>query len=102
MLLFAVLYGFWAANFIAFNGDALRELATQFLALAEKHSSLAPIMVGHRLMGHSLFSTGDILDGRAHLISRLRSMILSNTVPWRPVSARTFGWLLCRTAVAPC
>ena len=42
LLLFSVLYGFWVANFVAFNGDAVRELAAQFLALAEKqgrHSS---------------------------------------------------------------
>jgi predicted ATPase len=36
MLLFAVLYGFWAANFVAFNGDALCELAAQFLAFSRK------------------------------------------------------------------
>ena len=36
LLLFSVLYGFWVANYVAFNGDALRELAAQFLALAEK------------------------------------------------------------------
>ena len=35
LLLFSVLYGFWAANFIAFNGDTLRELSVQFLALAK-------------------------------------------------------------------
>src|SRR6202043_1692946 len=27
LLLFSVLYGFWVANFVAFNGDVLRELA---------------------------------------------------------------------------
>ena len=36
LLLFSVLYGFWVANYIAFNGDVMRELAAQFLALAEK------------------------------------------------------------------
>ena len=36
LLLFSVLYGFWFVNLAAFNGDVLRELATQFLALAEK------------------------------------------------------------------
>jgi hypothetical protein len=47
LLLFSVLYGFWAANFVAFNGDALRELAAQFLALAEKQGATGPIMIGH-------------------------------------------------------
>src|SRR5262249_11319400 len=30
LLLFSVLYGFWTANFVSFNGDAVRELADQF------------------------------------------------------------------------
>ena len=34
LLLFSVLYGFWVANLVAFDGDVVRELATQFLALA--------------------------------------------------------------------
>jgi predicted ATPase len=33
LLLFSVLYGFWYANLGAFNGDALCDLAAQFLAL---------------------------------------------------------------------
>jgi hypothetical protein len=32
LVLFSVLYGFWVASYIAFNGDVMRELATQFLA----------------------------------------------------------------------
>jgi predicted ATPase len=34
LLLFSVLYAFWVANFVAFNGDVCRDLAAQFLALA--------------------------------------------------------------------
>jgi hypothetical protein len=48
LLLFSVLYGFWIANFVAFNGDAMRELAMQFLALAEQQGTTAPLMMGHR------------------------------------------------------
>jgi predicted ATPase len=66
LLLFSVLYGFWTANYVAFNGDVMRELAAQFLALAEKQGAIVPLMVGHRLMGISLLSTGDIAQGRAH------------------------------------
>jgi len=36
LLLFSVLYGCWVAKLVTFDGDALRELAVQFLALAEK------------------------------------------------------------------
>jgi class 3 adenylate cyclase/predicted ATPase len=66
LLLFSILYGFWVSNLIAFNGDALRELATQFLTLAEKQTATGPIMIGHRLMASSLVFTGDIVRGAAH------------------------------------
>jgi predicted ATPase len=56
----------WAANFISFNGDALREVATQFLALAEKQTATGPRMVGYRIMGASMLHTGDIAEGRAY------------------------------------
>jgi predicted ATPase len=36
LLLFSVLYGFWVANYVAFNGSEMRPLAAEFLALAEK------------------------------------------------------------------
>ena len=66
LLLFSVLYGIWVGNFVAFNGDMMRELAAQFLTLAEKQGATAPRMVGHRLMGTSFLETGDIAQGRAH------------------------------------
>ena len=66
LLLFQVLYAFWVANYVAFNGDAMRDLAVQFLALAERQREIIPLMIGHRLMGTSLLTTGDIAEGRAH------------------------------------
>jgi tetratricopeptide (TPR) repeat protein len=66
LLLFSVLYGFWVAKFVAFNGDALRELAAQFLALARSNGGTVPLMLGHRMMATSLVYTGDIVEGRAH------------------------------------
>lgn len=39
LLQFSVLYGFWGANLVAFNGDTLRELASQFLTLAKKQEA---------------------------------------------------------------
>src|SRR5262249_39752476 len=41
-LLFSVLFGSWNANYVAFNGDVLRELVGQFLALAEKQGAAVP------------------------------------------------------------
>ena len=67
LLLFSVLYGHWVANLVAFNGDVIGELASQFLALANKRGGTGPRMNGHRLMGLSLVHTGEFVDGRAHL-----------------------------------
>jgi hypothetical protein len=67
LLLFSILFGVWGVNRIAFNGEVVRELATQFLALAEKQRTTVPLMVGHRVMGISLLLTGGIVEGRGHL-----------------------------------
>ena len=87
LLLFSVLYGFWVANFVAFNGDAVRELAAQFLALAEKQGATVPLMIGHRLMGISLLCTGDIAEGRAHFD---QAIALYDPAEHRPLATR-FG-----------
>ena len=60
-------YGVWGVDRIAFNGDAMRELSAQFLALAAKQSATVPLMNGHRIVGVSLLLTGDILEGRESL-----------------------------------
>jgi predicted ATPase len=67
LLLFSVLYGFWVGNYVAFNGRMVRELADQFLALAEKQGATMPLVVGNRLVGTSLMCTGKMTQGRAHL-----------------------------------
>jgi type I restriction modification DNA specificity protein len=54
LLIFSVLYGFWVANQTKFNGELICELAAKFLASAEKEGTIAPRMIGHRLMGTSL------------------------------------------------
>jgi predicted ATPase len=87
LLFFLVLSGFHTASFIAFNGDVIRELAVQYLALVEKQGATYPRMVGHRLMGVSLVSTGDIVQGRAHLD---RAIALYNPAEPRPALTR-FG-----------
>jgi predicted ATPase len=66
LLLFSVLYGFWVANYVAFNGDALREHAAQFLPIAEKHKTKDAFLVAHRLMGTTLLVTGNIAESREH------------------------------------
>jgi predicted ATPase len=87
LLLFSVLYSFWAASNVAFNGEVIRDLAAQFLALAEKQGATVPLMVGHRLMGISLLATGDIAEGRGHLD---QAIALYDPAEHRPLAAR-FG-----------
>src|ERR1700730_7687050 len=68
LLLFSALYGFWGANYVAFDdGDVVRKLATEFMMLAEKQGAMVPLLIGHRVMGISLFWTGEIAEGRKHL-----------------------------------
>jgi hypothetical protein len=87
LLLFPVLYSVGVANIAAFNGDALGELAVQFLALAEKEGATVPLMIGHRLMGISLSYTGDIAEGRTHFD---RAIALYDPAEHRLMAAR-FG-----------
>jgi len=86
LLLFLVLYGFWAASYTAFNGDVVRELATQFLVLAEKQGA-TPLMFGHSIMGVSLLCTGGAAEGRAH---DDQAIALYDPAEHRPLAAR-FG-----------
>ena len=72
LLLLSVLYGFWAENMFAFNGDISCDIAAQFFALAQKQGTNVPVMVGHRLMGTSLVTTGDFVRGRAHYDQALK------------------------------
>ena len=87
LLLFSVLYSFWVANLLAFNGDVLCELSAKFLTLAEKQGATVPLMIGHRLMGTSLTCTGDIVQGRAHYN---QALALYDAAEHRPLATR-FG-----------
>jgi predicted ATPase len=88
LVLFSVLYGLWVTNSIAFvNGDVVRDIAAQFLALAERRGAMAPLMAGHRLVGTSLLYMGDIAEGRAHLD---RAIALYNPIEHRRLTDR-FG-----------
>jgi class 3 adenylate cyclase/predicted ATPase len=85
LALFSVLYGVWGANSLAFNGDVVRELAAQFLDLAEKQGATVPIMVGHRIMGHSLLWTGEFARARAHYD---KGIMLYDAGEHRPLAMR--------------
>ena len=87
LLLLSALYGSWVATVNAFDGDALRKLATQVLALAEKQGTTVPLLVGHRLMGVSLLVAGSIAEARAHLE---QAFALYEPTQHRPLAMR-FG-----------
>jgi predicted ATPase len=87
LLIFSVLYSFWVANFVAFDGRMILKLAAQFLALAEKQGATFPLVIGHRLLGTSLANVGDLMQGRAHLD---RAMALYEPAAHRPLATR-FG-----------
>jgi class 3 adenylate cyclase/predicted ATPase len=87
LLIFSVLYSFWVANHVAFNGDAVRERAAQFLALAENQGATVPLMIGHRLVATSLLHTGDIAQSRPHFD---RAIALYEPAQHRPLALR-FG-----------
>jgi class 3 adenylate cyclase/predicted ATPase len=87
LALFSVLYGYWVASCVAFSGDAVRELASQFMALAEKRRATVPLMLAHRIMGRSLLETGCIAEGRSHCD---QAIALYDPVAHRPLATR-FG-----------
>ena len=90
LLLFSVFFGvFGSQSTWRSMVTLLRELAAQFLGLAEKQGATVPLMIGHRLMGISLLLIGRIANRQSALRSgdcALRSR--SNIVNWRPDLAR--------------
>jgi class 3 adenylate cyclase/predicted ATPase len=107
LLLFSVLYGLWVASLVGFNGDVTRELAVQFLTLAEAQSATGPLMMAHRQMGLSLLHTGEIAEGRAHLdraiafydpaehrhlATRFGQDVGASTLAWRSLALLLLGY----------
>jgi predicted ATPase len=87
LLLYSVLYGFFIAKFIKFDGDTACALARQFLALAEQQKATAPIMIGHRLLGVTLLCMGDPAEGLSHID---RSLAFYDPAVHHPLATR-FG-----------
>ena len=87
LLLFSVLWGFWAANLVALNGDVCRDLAAHFLTLAEKQGAKVPLMIGHFVMATTLLLRGIIPEARAHYD---QAIVLYDPMEHRPLATR-FG-----------
>jgi class 3 adenylate cyclase/predicted ATPase len=107
LLLFSVLYGLWVSNLVGFNGDVMRELAVQFLTLAEAQTATGPLMMAHRQMGLSLLHTGEIAEGRSHLdraiafydpaehrhlATRFGQDVGASTLAWRSLALLLLGY----------
>jgi class 3 adenylate cyclase/predicted ATPase len=87
LLLFSVLNGAWLANYVAGNGDAVCDLAYQFLELAEKQQATAPLTNAHRMVGSAMLHIGELTQARAHLD---RAIALYDPDAHRPLATR-FG-----------
>jgi predicted ATPase len=66
LAIFEILLANWRVNFSAVNGDALVELAKQFLALAEEQSNPVLLLSGQIMMGFSFCLTGSFEKARIH------------------------------------
>ena len=87
LLLFSFLWGVWSGNYVKFNGEAIKSLASQVMELAERQGTTTPLMVGHRLVGMSVLHTGDIDGSRQHFD---RAIALYDPAEHRALAAR-FG-----------
>jgi tetratricopeptide (TPR) repeat protein len=84
LLLFDILYGNWVVNIIAFNGGTVRQLAEQFLALAERQGATIPLALGHRIMGYSLAILGDFVEAQKHFDDAIARYDLAEHSPLAP------------------
>jgi predicted ATPase len=66
LLLPRVLIGFWVASVVAFDGDVLHEISTQFQTLAKQRKDSDLLMMAHNLMGRTKLCTGNVVEARAH------------------------------------
>jgi predicted ATPase len=87
LLLFSVLYSFWVANFNGFQANTVTALAAQFLKLAQEQQAETPRMLGHRLVGISQATIGNLAEACTHFD---RAIATYNPAEHRQLSMR-FG-----------
>ena len=98
LLTFSVLWSFWVANFGAFNGDVVRELASELLILAERQGASVPLMIAHRSTALALLHTGDVAQCRPHFD---RAIALYDPAEHRPLAMRFGGDIGATILVLP-
>lgn len=67
LVAYSVLYGFWVANRMAFNGPAALVLAAEFQTMARAEGARVPLMLGHLVAGISAVVTGGFRHGTDEL-----------------------------------
>ena len=87
LLIFSLLYSFWVASFVQFNGNLVRDFAEQFLTLARRQTSTAPLLMAHRVTGFSFLMIGETKRGLAH---QDEALAIYNSADHAPLGTR-FG-----------
>ena len=97
--LFSVLYGVWVVNYVVFKGDICRDLAAQFLTLAEKKGATVPLLMAHTPLWATPTTPQATSTRRGSIMTRgMRFTIQKNIGPWRRGLAKTFRLPSCRIA----
>jgi class 3 adenylate cyclase/predicted ATPase len=65
--LYPIMYGEWAFNIVSGKVQASRHLAEQYMRLAQPQEDTVPRIVGHRMLGNSLASLGELSLARDQL-----------------------------------
>jgi class 3 adenylate cyclase/predicted ATPase len=65
--LFPIMYGEWTSNVVRGKIHASRDLATHYLRLAKRQADSTPLVVGHRMLGVSLWALGELAPAREEL-----------------------------------
>jgi tetratricopeptide (TPR) repeat protein len=63
---FSALFGIWVGHVDAFDGDAARKLADEFLVLAEKRAMMLPLVIGHRMVAYTSLILGEFTVALSH------------------------------------
>jgi predicted ATPase len=78
---FAVLYGIWASHYVAGELVEQRGAAVEFLKEAERSGDTAKKCVGHRLIGTTHLTMGELAAGLRHLKKRHGRCTIRSIMP---------------------
>jgi hypothetical protein len=88
---FSVLFGLWVSACNRGNIAAGLEHATNFLSSAQSQPSSGPLLVGHRILAHSLIYGGDYRAALAHF-ENSRIVVSAQRAPRFRLSLRAGHW----------